>query len=52
MTHLLEHGTPIHHVAELLGDSVAIVESTYSHSLRTKGETAAVASGILVADRG
>jgi integrase len=46
-THLLEAGTPIHHVAELLGDSVAIVESTYSHSLRTKDETAAVASGIL-----
>jgi site-specific recombinase XerD len=40
-THLLEAGEPIHHVAELLGDSVAIVESTYSHVLRPKHDTAA-----------
>lgn len=49
-THLLEAGTPIHHVAELLGDTVAIVESTYSHVLRTKHEVAALA-GSLVATR-
>lgn len=46
-THLLERGVPIHHVAELLGDSVAIVESTYSHVLRTKHEAATVASSLL-----
>lgn len=46
-THLLEAGVPIHHVAELLGDTVATVEATYSHVLRPKHETAAVASGLL-----
>jgi integrase len=46
-THLLEAGTPIHHVAELLGDTVATVEGAYSHVLRTKHEVVAVASGIL-----
>ncbi len=46
-THLLEAGTPIHHVAELLGDSVATVERTYSHVLRTKTEVAGLASGLL-----
>ena len=42
-THLLEAGTPIHHVAELIGDTVATVESTYSHVLRPKHEVVAVA---------
>jgi integrase len=46
-THLLEAGTPIHHVAELLGDSVATIESTYSHVLRPKHEVVTVARGIL-----
>lgn len=46
-THLLEAGTPIHFVAELLGDTVAVVESTYSHVLRTKHEIAAVAGSIV-----
>jgi site-specific recombinase XerD len=46
-THLLEAGTPIHHVAELLGDSVATVEATYSHVLRAKHEVANVARGLL-----
>ena len=46
-THLLEGGTPIHHVAELLGDTVGTVESTYSHVLRAKHETVAVARGLL-----
>jgi integrase len=46
-THLLEAGVPIHHVAELLGDTVATVESTYSHVLRVKQEAANVASGLL-----
>lgn len=46
-THLLEAAVPIHHVAELLGDAVATVEATYSHVLRPKHETAAVASGLL-----
>ncbi len=46
-THLLEAGVPIHHVAELLGDTVATVESTYSHVLRPKHEVAAVASGLV-----
>lgn len=46
-THLLEAGTPIHHVAELIGDTVAVVESTYSHVLRTKHEVASIASGLL-----
>ncbi|MGH9151162.1 MAG: tyrosine-type recombinase/integrase [Acidimicrobiales bacterium] len=46
-THLLEAGTPIHHVAELLGDSVATVEATYSHVLRHKSEVAAVARGLV-----
>lgn len=45
-THLLEAGTPIHHVAELLGDTVATVEKTYSHVLRTKHEVVAVARGL------
>lgn len=46
-THLLEAGTPIHHVAELLGDSVETVESTYSHVLRTKHEVVSLASGLV-----
>ena len=46
-TALLEAGTPIHHVAELLGDSVATVESTYSHVLRTKSEAAETIRGLL-----
>jgi integrase len=46
-THLLEAGTPIHHVAELLGDTVATVEGTYSHVLRAKHEVVAVARGLL-----
>jgi integrase len=46
-THLLEAGTPIHHVAELLGDAVATVEHTYSHVLRTKHEIVAVARGLV-----
>jgi integrase len=46
-THLLEAGVPIHHVAELLGDTVAVVESTYSHVLRPKHEVTALVSGVL-----
>jgi integrase len=46
-THLLEAGSPIHHVAELLGDSVSTVEAAYSHVLRAKHETAALAAGLL-----
>jgi integrase len=46
-THLLEAGVPIHHVAELMGDTVATVESTYSHVLRPKHEVVDVARGIL-----
>ena len=46
-THLLEAGTPIHHVAELLGDSVATVEAHYSHVLRRKSEVASVVSGLV-----
>ena len=46
-THLLEDSVPIHHVAELLGDSVATVEATYSHVLRTKSEVAEVARGLV-----
>jgi integrase len=46
-THLLEAGTPIHHVAELMGDTVATVEGTYSHVLRHKHEVVAVARGLL-----
>jgi integrase len=46
-THLLEAGTPIHHVAELLGDTVATVEGTYSHVLRPKHEVVDVVSGLL-----
>jgi integrase len=46
-THLLEAGTPTHHVAELLGDSVATVEASYSHVLRRKSEVASVVSGLL-----
>jgi integrase len=46
-THLLEGSTPIHHVAELLGDSVATVEATYSHVLRAKYEVVETASGLL-----
>ena len=48
-THLLEAGTPIHHVAELVGDSVATVESSYSHVLRRKSEVASIASGLVSA---
>lgn len=47
-THLLEAGTPIHHVAELLGDSVATVEAAYSHVLRRKSEVVGVVSGLLL----
>jgi integrase len=46
-THLLEAGTPIHHVAELLGDTVATVEGTYSHVLLPKHEVVDIARGIL-----
>jgi integrase len=46
-THLLEDGVPIHHVAELLGDTVATVEGTYSHVLRAKHEVVDVARGLL-----
>jgi len=46
-THLLEAGTAIHHVAELLGDSVATTEATYSHSLRTKTEVTKLASALV-----
>lgn len=46
-THLLEAGTPIHHVAELLGDTVAVVEQAYSHVLRPKTETAALLEGLV-----
>lgn len=46
-THLLEAGTPIHHVAELLGDAAATVEAAYSHVLRRKTETVAVTRGLL-----
>lgn len=46
-THLLEAGTPIHFVAELMGDTVATIESTYSHVLRPKHELVEVARGIL-----
>ena len=46
-THLIEAGVPIAHVAELLGDTVAVVESTYSHVLRRKHEVADVVSGLL-----
>lgn len=45
-THLLEKGVPIHHVAELIGDTVATVEATYSHVMRTKHEVADIAAGI------
>jgi integrase len=46
-THLLDAGTPIHHVAELMGDTVGTVEGTYSHVLRHKHEVVSVARGIL-----
>lgn len=46
-THLVEAGTPIAHVAELLGDTVAVVENTYAHVLQPKHEVASVARGIL-----
>jgi integrase len=46
-THLLEQGVPIHHVAELLGDTVAVVESTYSHVLRPKTEVLGVLDTLL-----
>jgi integrase len=46
-THLLEAGTPIHHVAELMGDTVGTVEGTYSHVLRHKHEVVDVARGLL-----
>ncbi len=48
-THLLEAGTPIHHVGELLGDSVATIEHTYSHVLRAKHEVVDVARGLVAA---
>jgi integrase len=46
-THLLEAGTPIHHVAELMGDTVGTIEGTYSHVLRHKHEVVNVARGLL-----
>jgi integrase len=46
-THLLEAGTPIHHVAELLGDSVTTVEAAYSHVLRRKTEVVDVVSRLV-----
>lgn len=46
-THLIEAGVPIAHVAELLGDTVAVVESTYSHVIRHKHEVTGVVSGLL-----
>ena len=46
-THLLEAGTPIHHVAELMGDTVGTVEGTYSHVLRHNHEVVDVARGLL-----
>jgi integrase len=46
-THLLEAGTPIHHVAELMGDTVGTIEGTYSHVLRHKHEVVDVARGLL-----
>jgi integrase len=46
-THLLEAGTPIHHVAELLGDTVGTIEGTYSHVMRAKHEVVAAARGLL-----
>ncbi|MCC5954172.1 MAG: site-specific integrase [Acidimicrobiia bacterium] len=46
-THLISSGVPIAHVAELLGDSVAVVDSTYSHVVRIKSETRQVADGLL-----
>ncbi len=45
--HLLEAGTPIHHVAELMGDTVGTIEGTYSHVLRHKHEVVDVARGLL-----
>ena len=30
-THLVEAGVPVAHLAELLGDTIAVVESTYAH---------------------
>jgi site-specific recombinase XerD len=49
-THLLEQGVPIHHVAELLGDTVAVVESSYAHVLRPKYEVTAALSGLVPLD--
>jgi hypothetical protein len=46
-THLLEHGTPIHHVAELLGDPVAVVESTDGRVLRPKHGVTSVVSRLV-----
>jgi integrase len=46
-THLLEAGTPIHHVAELLGDTVGTVEGAYSHVLRHKHEVVDLARGLV-----
>jgi integrase len=46
-THLIEAGVPIAHVAELLGDTVAIVESTYSHVLRPKHEVTSVLRSLI-----
>lgn len=46
-THLIEAGVPIAHVAELLGDTVSVVESTYSHVIRHKHEVGDLVSGIL-----
>jgi integrase len=46
-THLLEAGVPVGHVAELVGDSIAVLEATYSHVLRTKHEVTSVVSGVL-----
>ena len=46
-THLVEAGVPIAHVAELLGDTIAVVESTYAHVLRPKHEVTSIVSGLL-----
>ena len=46
-THLIEAGVPIAHVAELLGDTVAVVESTYSHVLRPKHEVTSVVASLI-----
>ena len=46
-TLLVEAGVPIAHVAEVLGDTIAVVESTYAHVLRPKHEVTSILSGPL-----